>query len=208
MQVVGCSTARTHSIDMCMCRYLPDCTASIVKGLGLNFKCAFICTRLCRHSRRSSPASASASASAAAQRVLLSPLPRALLIAVSGFLTAACFFVPFTAVVAHFIPCHSLVFKQLHYSQNRTEQNRRKSRQQKKIEWSERKNVDTHMPRIAQFVALSPPTSSLFSLVCYCSSFPSFPFFLSFLSAFFDQLTKTQKILEQLHQNGFCKGIR
>lgn len=45
--------ARTHTCaDMCMCRYLPDCTASIVKGLGLNFKCAFICTRLCRHSRR------------------------------------------------------------------------------------------------------------------------------------------------------------
>lgn len=106
--------ARTHTCaDMCMCRYLPDCTASIVKGLGLNFKCAFICTRLCRHSRRVASLSSSSFSS-----FYLLPSPssvrllfHALLIAVSGFLTAACFFVPFAVVVAHFIPCHSLVFK-------------------------------------------------------------------------------------------------
>lgn len=39
-------------VCVCVCvayRYLADCTASIVKGLWLNFKCAFICTRLLLH---------------------------------------------------------------------------------------------------------------------------------------------------------------
>lgn len=46
--VVLARTTSAHTLSR-MCgthRYLADCTASIVKGLGLNFKCAFICTRL------------------------------------------------------------------------------------------------------------------------------------------------------------------